>query len=270
MNLSAQNIKEKMDEFARLFSIERNLFQRFVIVYKYIRFLNSDPLVKNVLQKIFDDTAKVIGEPDECMDEDKFLNVKGKAIFSQEFWIYFNNLETIYGKMKKMKNCRIQDKKEFDTLCRLFSKPYSKQMLELSFKVVNSEVFDRIDQECFFCCEDKSDKTYFDEKKSILYVKGRKIKITKQDKITNAHKILKYIFIDNKDNLNDDFYYSEIAEDEFGELEYNKDEKAWKKYHDSCKYINKVVEEKTKKQIKKFLIHNTGSRGRVKINKKYI
>jgi hypothetical protein len=270
MNLSSQNIKEKMNEFARLFSIERNIFQRFVIVYKYIRFLNSDPLVKDVLQKIFDDTAKIIGEPDDCLDEKKFLDVKGQALFSREFWIYYGNLEIIYGKMKQIKDCLIKDKKEFDTLCRLFSKPYSKQMLELSFKVVNSEVFDRIDQECFFCCNDKDDKTYFDENKSILYIKGRKIRINKRDKITNSHKILNHIFITNKDNLKDDFYYAEIAEDEFGELEYGKDSKAWERYHDACKYINKVVKEQTEKQIKKFLIYNTGSKGRVKLNKKFI
>jgi hypothetical protein len=270
MNLSVYNIKEKMNEFARLFSIERNIFQRFVIVYKYICFCNSDPLVKDILQKIFDDTAKVIGEPEENMNENKFLNVKGKAIFSQEFWIYYNNLEIIYGKMKKIKKCQICDEKEFEDLIKLFSKPYSKKMLNLSLEIVNSNVFDKLDQKSFLNSDNKEDTTYFDEKKSILYIKNNKIIISKQDKITNAHKILKYIFIDNKDNLKDDFYYAEIAEDEFGELEYTKDDKAWEKYHDACKYINKIIEGQTKNKIKKFLIYNTGRKGRVKLNKKFI
>jgi len=269
MNISVHNIKEKMNEFARLFSIERNLFQRFVIVYKYIRYCNSEPIVKGILQKIFDDTAKVMGEPEENMNEDKFLNVKGKAIFSQEFWIYYNNLETIYGKMRKIKDCRLKDKKEFSSLCHLFSKPYSKQMLELSFKVVNSEVFDRLDQECFFCCDDKSDKTYFDAKKSILYIKGKKIEINKQEKITNAHKILKYIFIDNKDNLTDDFFYSEIAEDEFGELDYKSRKNNWRKYTRTCEVINEKIN-KEHKDIKQFLKFNSGIKGKLKVNKKYL
>ena len=268
MTFSVHNIKEKMNEFARLFSIERNIFQRFVIVYKYIRFCNSDPLVKDILQNIFDDTAKIIGEPEENLDEDKFLNVKGQALFSREFWIYFNNLEIIYGKMKKIKNCHITDKKEFDSLCNLFSKPYSKQMLELSFRVVNSEVFDRLDQECFFCLDDKDDKMYFDSDKSVLHIKGYKITISKQDKITNAHKILKYIFVNNKDNLSDDFFYSEIAEDEFGELDYKDRKNNWKKYHNTCSELNKKIEEST--GIKNFLIYNTGRKGKAKLNRKYL
>ena len=87
-------------------------------------------------------------------------------------------------------------------------------MLVLSFKVVNSNVFDKLDRQCFYS-EDKpkKGKTYFDQKRSILYIKGQKVLINIQNKITNTHKILKYIFIDNKKNLKDDFFYSEIAED---------------------------------------------------------
>ncbi len=268
MQFTAQNIKEKMNEFARLFSIERNFFQRFVIVYKYIYFLNTDPLVKNILQSIFDDTAKIIGEPDDCMDEDKFLDVKGKAIFSHEFWTYYSNLEIIYGKMKKMRKCRTYDKEELSALCHLFSKPYSKQMLILSFKVVNSEIFDRLDQECFLNGDDKDEKTFFNEDKSELHFKGNKIRISKQDKITNAHKILHYIFITNKDNLTDDFYYSEIAEDEFGELEYKANKNNWKKYNNSCAELNKKIEQAV--GIKDFLKFNTGKKGKVKLNRKYL
>ena len=171
--------------------------------------------------------------------------------------------------MRKIKDCRLKDKKEFSSLCHLFSKPYSKQMLELSFIVVNSEVFDRLDQECFFCCDDKSDKTYFDAKKSILYIKGKKIEINKQEKITNAHKILKYIFIDNKDNLTDDFFYSEIAEDEFGELDYKSRKNNWRKYTRTCEVINEKIN-KEHKDIKQFLKFNSGIKGKLKVNKKYL
>jgi len=264
----ARNIKEKMNEFARLFSIEANIFQRFVIVYKYIRFLNSDPLIKNILQDIFDNTTKVIGSPDELLNEDKFLDVEGQMLFSHEFWIYYKNLEIIYGKMKKMKACCLKEKDDFNSLCNLFSKPYSKQMLELSFKVINSEIFDQLDQKVFITSEDKDEKTYFDENKSILFIKGKKVHISKQNKITNAHKILKYIFITNKDNLKDDFYYSEIAENEFSDIEYTKDKNNWKKYHNTCNEINTKIEQIL--NIKNFLKYNTGIKGKTKLNHKYL
>ncbi len=265
MLISSRKIKEKMLELTRLFCIERNIFQRFVIVYRYIRLLNKDPLTKEILQKIFDETSEALGKLNgDCLDQDEFLDVKGEVIYTNDFWVYYSNLEVIHGKMKKMKLCKIGDKVEFENLCRLFSKPYSKEMLELSFKVVNSNIFDLLDRECFFLDEEKEAKTWFDEDKSHLWIKGRKIKINIQDKITNAHKILKHIFIRNKDNLKDEFFYSEIAEDEFGELEYKANGNKWKRYHNSCFEINR------KAGITDFLIFNTGRKGKVKVNQKYL
>lgn len=263
----ASKIKAKMLEFTRLFCLETSIFQRFVIIYKYIYFLNSDPLVKNIMQGIFDDTAKIIGECDECIDEDEFLDVKGEAIFSREFWSYYSNLERIHKKMKKLKKCCLCDKEEFNNLCLLFSKSYSKEMLELSFKVVNSEVFERLDQECFFSLDKNENKTYFDEEKSILHIKGKKVIISKQDKITNAHKILNHIFVTNKDNLKDDFFYSEIAEEEFGDFDYKLDKNNWKKYHNTCLELNRKINDAT--NIENFFKFNTGQKGRIKLNSKY-
>ena len=266
----ASKIKEKMLEFTRLFCLETSIFQRFVIVYKYIYFLNSDPLAKNIMQGIFDDTAKVIGQNcDDCMDEDGFLDISGEVLFSKEFWAYYSNLELIHKKMKKLKKTCVGDKKEFDNLCQLFSRPYSKDMLELSFKVVNSEVFDRLDKECFLNGKDEDNKTRFDDKKGVLYVRGVSVEINKQNKITNAHKILRHIFITNKDNLKDDFYHSEIAEDEFHELDYKNRKNNWRKYHRACEDINKKVKEQNK-EVKHFLKFSSGVKGKVKVNKKYL
>lgn len=259
-----------MLEFTRLFLIERSCFQRFVIVYKYIRFLNKDPLAKNVLQKIFDDTAKIIGNDSlDNINEEQFLNVKGQAIFSREFWIYYNNLEIIHGNMKRVKECNLTDKKDIKQLYHLFSKPYSRQMLELSFKVINSEIFERLDKDCFFNCDEEDNKTYFDDKRSILYLRGLRIRINKQSRIINSHKILHHIFITNKKNLDDDFYYAEIAQEEFHELDYSSQKNNWKKYNRACEDINKKIK-KQNKDISDFLIFNTGSTGMVKINQKYL
>lgn len=267
----ATKIKSKMLEFTRLFCLETSIFQRFVIIYKYIYFLNSDPLAKNIMQSIFDDTAKVVGQnSDECMDEDEFLNIKGDVLFSKEFWTYYSNLELIHKKMKKLQNSCVADKEDFDNFCRLFSRPYSKDMLKLSFKVVNSEVFERLDRDCFFNGKDEENKTGFDQQKSVLYIKGITVKINKKDKITNAHKILNHIFITNKDNLKDDFFYSEIAEDEFKEIDYKNRKNNWRKYHHACDVVNDKVKKTSKDEITDFLLFNTGIQGCVKINEKYL
>jgi len=268
MSTSPDTIKQKMLEFARLFNIERNVFQRFVIVYKYIYFLHSDPITKGILQKIFDHTSKVMGEHGENnLNEEQFLSVKGEAIFTRQFWIYYTNLEHIYEKMKGMRTCGIDDKAEIENLCRLFSKPYSSEMLMLSFRVVNSEVFDELDKDCFF--DKNKDEIRFDYKKSILYIRGKKVLINRQDKITNAHKLLYYIFITNKNNIDDDFYYAEIAEDEFHELDYKTKPNNWSRYRRICQYVNEKVSEQTGGDIRDFLVYNTGKTGKVTINKKY-
>lgn len=254
----------------KLFSVEQNIFQRFVIVQDYMHFLDTDPLTKDIMQKIFDDTPKGLHDTEDNLDEDDFLDLKGEAIYSQEFWVYFTNLQVIAEKMDRLLKSELKDKKHFESLCHIFSKTYSSPVLELSFQVVNSEIFNRLDQACFVASSKTHDKTYFDDVKSILYLKNDKVFINRQDKITNAHKLLNYIFITNKNNLNDDFYYSEIAADEFHELDYKHRKNNWQPYHRSCELINEKVEVETKDHIKDFLIFNTGEKGRVKVNPKYL
>lgn len=270
MGQKTENLKNKMREFTRLFTIEVGVFDKLVIIYKYFRLLDTNPLAKDILQKIFDDTIKLQGIiENEFQDKEDFFDIDGEAIFTRDFWLYYANMENIHRRMKKLKDCKLSDREEYEDLCRLFSKPYSDDMLELSFKVINSKVFEKISHEDFIE-EDENEKIHFDEKRSVLHVKGMRVKISKQDKITNAHKILKYILVSNNDNLEDDFYYSEIAFDEFGDLEYSKDPKAWERYHDACKYINKIVQDQTDGKVEDLLIYNTGKQGRVRLNKKFI
>ncbi len=110
----------------------------------------------------------------------------------------------------------------------------------------------------------------FEELNSILHIGHWKIKIARQKKLSKAHDILKYIFIDNADNLTGDFYYSEIAQDVFGDSEYAKRENAWTPYTTAFNDIqNKVIKE-TKGKIINYLDISGGITGRVKINPKYL
>ena len=271
MSISPQKLKEKILELTRLLFAETGIFQKLVIIYKYIYLLNTDPLAKNILQGIFDDTTKTMGKMcNGVTDEKEFINVSGEVLFTNEFWLYFSNLQKIHDKMKKIKQQPVCNRKEIQDLCSLFSKSYSHEMLELSVKVVNSNVFDRLDEEGFLNDKKLEGKTYFDSKRSILYIKGQKVLINIQDKITNTHKILKYIFIDNKKNIEDDFFYSEIAEDEFEDTKYRNNKKAWQTYHVACRDINLKITKQTNNKITEFLIYNTGKTGKVKVNKKYL
>lgn len=267
-SISPRAVKAEMLKFTRHFAIEKNAFQRFVIVYKYILYIHNEPLAKSALQRIFEDISPTISQIEDRDTGEYLPDYQDEILASREFWTYYSNLEVIHAKMGKLKQCRINEKEEFQNLHNLFSKPYSNFMLELSFKVVNSEIFDRLDQETFFTGDILKEKTFFDEEKSVLYIKGKKILINKQNKLTNAHKILRHIFITNSSNTKDDFYYSEIAEDEFHELDYKARKDNWRKYNTACELINGKIEKET--GIKDFLRYSSGSTGKVHLNKKYL
>ncbi len=263
-------LKERMLELTRLFSVENSIFQRFVIIYKYITLINKDPITKNILQKIFDNTVNLMGEIGQDLNEDNFLNVKSEIIHTNEFWVYYSNLKIIYNQMKKIKACQVYEKKDFNNLARLFSKPYSKESLRLSFQVINSNIFEELDRKSFLSSEDDNKKTWFNEKRSILYIKGEKINIKRRSADSNDHKILKYIFINNKNNLKDQFFFSEIAEDAFYDEEYRNNKNSWRKYHDACQKLKNKVVDNTKNKITDFFIFNSGKKGSIKINPKYL
>lgn len=102
----------------------------------------------------------------------------------------------------------------------------------------------------------------FDERASTLYVKGRPVKIKKQSKLTMAHRVLKYIFVDNRTDVNQEFFFTEYAEKEFEDEAYNS-----RKYTSACEVINRKILEQV--GFKAFLIVRNGRKASVKINPKY-
>lgn len=110
----------------------------------------------------------------------------------------------------------------------------------------------------------------FDEITSILSIDGYKVKIDIRGTKTVAHEILAYIFIDNHDNLSDDFYYAEIAFSRFEDEEYSSNSIAWRKYHAACMDIQDKIRKQTANKINDFLNYNARQEGCVKINKKYL
>lgn len=110
----------------------------------------------------------------------------------------------------------------------------------------------------------------YNETTKILTIGNYKIPIAKNEGNNNAHEIMAYIFIDNKDNLKDKFYYSEIAEKRFGAHYDSKNKYAHQPYSGACDRINDRVKDATNGQVKDFLIFNYSSMGDVRVNPKYL
>lgn len=114
----------------------------------------------------------------------------------------------------------------------------------------------------------KIDKTTkFDVKNSILFLSGCKIKIARQNKETMAHLVLQYLFKNDHEG-----FYSEMAEDilEIDIDDYKNNKKYWRKFHTACVDIDLKIKKISNNLITDFLNFNTGFKGRVFINDKYL
>lgn len=105
----------------------------------------------------------------------------------------------------------------------------------------------------------------FDKEKSILYINGEKILISRKNDKTNAHYILEYIF-KNSECRSAKNYYSEM----FDILGDNQENYLWKKYYRACEDIREKIRKETKNHIDDFLIYTTGKTGFVQINPDYL
>ena len=108
---------------------------------------------------------------------------------------------------------------------------------------------------------------HYDADSGCLYVMDFKIQIKRQAKDTYEHQILKYIFIDNEDDIEQEFDYSSIPFDHF-ELE--EKENLWSRCRTACLAINRKVYDDTDKKVDNFLIFNTRKNGWLNINPKYL
>lgn len=110
----------------------------------------------------------------------------------------------------------------------------------------------------------------YDQEKGILSINGFDVQVSLKDKITVAQNILEYIFVNNAENIKDDFYYAEIAFDKFGDEGFAKNANAWRKYYTACMDIQDKIRKQTTGKIDDFLNYNSSKQGYVKINPKYL
>ena len=262
------NVKELRAELKNLsssFFEEENVFRKSVIVFNFVETILKNKEAKKSFDSLVAEAAEEINSAETGNEEDI---LKTKLCCGSRFWRHFADLDAVHSIMKKMR--RDKDRRGLKKLSDIICQPYSANLFHAAFQVVGDCVLEKMEQEEFLKWVDKSGLTWFDEKRSILYIKGEKIQIKRKSADSNDHKILKYIFKDNKDNLHDEFFFSEMAEDAFGDEDYRNDKNSWRRYHDACiKLKNKIVDN-TKCKISDFFIFSSGQTGSIKISPKYL
>ena len=280
--LVAQNnieLKQELREFINPFYTEINNFERYLIIYGLLEKLHKDPRLRKITDKI--KRRNKSKQKSITNNDGLFLYLKKELEnnnnLNNNICDCFEALNFVYQSIIEMK--RVDEKegeKIEDKLNQVIFLRGNKEVLEASLKTFINALFDALDKERLMSDNSKIKtkevrQTYFNEAKSILFVLGEAVPISKNNKSTNAHKILKHIFITNRNNLEDDFFYSEMAMDEFGDLEYaDKSKNKWRRYYDICRDIQDKIIKHTEKSIDNFLVFECSKIGKVKINPTYL
>ena len=280
MLVAQENIelKQKLLKLINPFYTDINNFERYLIIYGLLEKLHKDPKLRKIKEKIkIRNKAK---QKSITKSNGLFLYLKkeleNNSSFNNDICSCFEALNFVYQSILEIKKAsERQSEKIEDKLNQTIFVYQGMEILKHALKIFSHAIFDALDKERLLNEENKAvikkiKRTYFNEAKSTLFVLGEAVPISTNNKSTNAHKILKHIFIDNADNLDDDFFYSEIAEDEFGDLEHGKSGHSWRRYYDACKCIEKKIIKHTKNSVDNFLVFDCRKTGKVKINLEYL
>lgn len=107
----------------------------------------------------------------------------------------------------------------------------------------------------------------FDENNRTLLLNNYQIEMSKRKNKTYAQEVLEYLF---KNDLKDQYFYSEILIDVLGGEINSNNKNQWKVIYRACEDIQNKISKATNYKITDFLIFNSGIKGSVRINKKYL
>jgi hypothetical protein len=269
MKNQEMQIAEKLSTYIESFKSEANSLKKVIIIHDYVEYVkNNDKLsklLKDIITRSENNVDKILKKEIEGLTLKELGYKNGQFVADDIVWILFCFFLMIYKKMKDYKEIDKDGQKEIEKwLGEEVVRPDILIVVQTFFIILHQYILTLLNKEIFL--SGHSSKIFFDELHSILYFFGEPVKISKQDdRNTVAHQILKYIFIDNKDNLHDDFFYSEMHELMFDDEKYKPE-----KYYIACRDIQEKIRAKTAKKIEDFLVFNTGKKGKVKLNKIYL
>jgi hypothetical protein len=145
-----------------------------------------------------------------------------------------------------------------------FKPMLSSQYLDICIEQINKHIIDHIDAQSMFSEEKPKSDLFFDNKKSLLYIKDYKIKISRSPELSLDHYILDVIF--QNEDKDEDVYFKDVAK-HMGE-DYDKSED-WRKFYRACKLLNEKVQNDTDNKIINFIEFHGGNTAYCKINPDY-
>ncbi len=177
------------------------------------------------------------------------------------------------GDDKKVKEIIEQIKEESFSLLPNYNKKIknvfitNSQFLSSSIEMVNKYIIDEIDSQNLLNDIKPKSPISFDKDKSILYINGKNILITRKTVEPIDHYILEYIFF-YETSLEAKTYFEDISITILHDDYDNKT--SFNKFRHACDRLNKKISEGTNHEINDFIKYKTGNSGWCQINKKYL
>ncbi|MFH1255545.1 MAG: hypothetical protein V1667_03715 [bacterium] len=143
----------------------------------------------------------------------------------------------------------------------------SAQYLDVSMELINKYIIDKIDAQAFLENLKPKPAVNFDKGKSILDIRGQKIKISRKGDLSTDHFILQAIF--DRKEISEEIDFKDIALDYIKMKEYD-GAKDWQKFRHACDRLNDKVDKSTNGEVKDFIKYHLGKTGWCKINPDYL
>jgi len=259
-------IIDKIRQLEKEFQSESNCLKKMIIIHKYMDYLKTEKVLKAIFEEENNKTAKTLNSVMTGSTTFADFDIQtGKSNIDNNSIFFYTFLDAMYKTMEEYKALTDKDKiTKFKKNVELaFKDPTQNMVYTMSFTILNKKIIDELSTEDFV--KGHKDNTYFDKEKSILHIKGKKVKIKRKADLPLEHYILEYLF--EQDDKTEEAYYQDIATEKLKELEYNST-KDWKKYYNACERLQDKIRIAT--DINNFLIFTTNKTGNVKINKKYL
>ncbi len=259
-------IIDKIKQLEKEFQSESNCLKKMIIIHKYMDFLKTEKVLKNMFEKENSKTSDTLNSLMTGSTTFANFNIQtGKTNIDNNSIVFYTFLDAMYKTMEEYK--ALTDKKRADKFKNdvelAFKDPAQNMVYNMSFDVLNKKIINELSTKDFI--KGHKDNIFFDKEKSILNIKGKQVKIKRKADLPLEHYILEYLFEQN--DKTEEIYYRDIATEKLKELEYN-NTKDWKKYYNACERLQDKIRIDT--NINDFLIYTTNKTGNVKINKKYL
>ncbi|OGF26899.1 hypothetical protein A2331_02550 [Candidatus Falkowbacteria bacterium RIFOXYB2_FULL_34_18] len=257
---------DKIKQLEKEFQAEPNCLKKMIIIHKYMDFLKTEKTLKAMFEEENSKTAKTLNSLMTGSTSLADFDIQtGKTNFDNNSIFFYTFLDAMYKTMEEYKVLTDKNKiAEFKNNVELaFKDPNQIMVYNMSFTVLNKKIIDELSTEDFI--KGHKDNIFFNNQKSILHIKGKKVKIKRKADLPIEHYILEYLF--EQEDKTEEAYYQDIATEKLKELEYD-NAKDWKKYYNACERLQEKIRIAT--NINDFLIFTTNKTGNVKINKKYL